>query len=496
MSVDYDLIILGATPAGIQTAIAAATLKARVALITQDCSPHSAPELIPHHGLLHLAHQADQWQHVASLPFWSADSKELVLQGAQVTAWMAAVVGNVATVRSVAALAAYGVDVIPGLGEFCRKPAPGVVVGQRFLQARGYLLAVGSRPRIPAIAGLDTVNYFTPETLPTHLGAIASAATIAVLGAGKTAVELAQALNHLGHQVILLTEQRSLLPDADREVAQWLQAHLEAAGVQVWLQAAIKRVQQLPPDSATQTPTGQKRLWLGTKSLDVDELAIAAGQTPNLASLNLEAVAVRWTDQGIVHNQKLQTTNARIYACEGRVGSECFTQLANHEAAIALKNILFFPRSRLDRQRVPFTVHTSPELAWIGLTTEQATQQYGNHQVYTLRQPCSILPSAQLQNDLSGFCQLIVHRNGTLLGAHLVGNQVSAAIAVLALAMQQRLKIGAIAALPFPTPTMTEILHHTAADFRRLQFKHTPWLQDLVDHFFDLRRAWSRNSPS
>jgi len=481
MAVDYDLIIFGATPAGIHAAIAAATLKARVALITQGVSPRHSPEAIPQQALLHLSHQ------IASSPLVTLPKKQAAggsWQWAQLPQWLDAEVGNIEASRAETALAYRGVDVISNRGEFCRKPATGVVVGDRFLQARGYLLAMDTHPLIPAIAGLDTVSYLTPDQVPNYVISRTSEQTVIILGSGKTAVELAQTLTRFSIQPTIVTQHDSLLPTSDREVAQIIQAQLEADGVQIWLRTQIDQVRCL---------AGKKQLLTGKTVLSCDEIILAAGDTPNLDSLNLDAVSVQWDERGIPCQKTLKTSNPQIYACEGRVGWECFTSMATYEAAIALKNILFFPIHKVNVLNIPFAIQTMPEAAWIGLTADQAMQQYGSRNVYELRQSFSTLPKAQIGNDLTGFCKLIVHRNGTLLGAHLVGAQTSEFIGILALAMQQRLKIAAIANLSLPSPTLAEIVRQTANEYQQFQFKRALWKQDFVDHFFDFRRAWSRN---
>ncbi|MBF2026511.1 MAG: NAD(P)/FAD-dependent oxidoreductase [Oscillatoriales cyanobacterium C42_A2020_001] len=496
MSVDYDLIIFGATPAGVQAAIAAATLKARVALITQGITPANLPEAVPHQALLDLATRMAT--HPLTVRTFGETSVEplrltaeahsptgsgLPLPWEQISDWTAAIAANVEAARSGNGLSHRGIDVIPDMGEFCRKPALGVRVGDRWLQARGYLLAMGARAWIPAIAGLETAGYLTTETVQAQIQKFATCRTIAVIGSGKTAVELAQTLIRLGIAPTLMTQNESLLPNADAEAARLIQAQLEAEGVRVLLQTSVTQVRSL---------AAKKQLQLGNQTLETDEIIVAAGHSPNVKALNLEAAGVGWNANGIWHNAKLQTTNPRVYTCDGLLGTESFTQVANQEAAIALRNILFFPTAKIDYRTIPLAVHTSPNLAWLGLTETQAAQKYGK-QVYVLRQSFNALPQAQIRNDLTGLCKLIVHRNGTILGAHLVGAFASEWVGILALAMQQKLKIQAIASLSLPSPTLAEILHHTAIDFRRLQLKHRDRLQDLFDHFFDLRRAWSKN---
>ncbi|EKQ67240.1 pyruvate/2-oxoglutarate dehydrogenase complex, dihydrolipoamide dehydrogenase component [Leptolyngbyaceae cyanobacterium JSC-12] len=475
MSVDYDLIIFGATPAGVQAAIAAATLKARVALILQGITPADLPAAVPHYAWLDLASRLETQPpgNLLGSPFCSSD---------QLSDWTAAITANVEAACSASGLAHRGIDVIADMGEFCRQPAIGVRVGNRRLQARGYLLAMGVCSWIPAIAGLETAGYLTSEMLHTQIQKLAACQTITIIGSGKTAVELAQTLIRFGMGVTLMTQHDSLLPAADIEAARLIQAQLEAEGVRVLLKTSIAQVR---------SHGGKKQLQMNHQTLTTDEIIVAAGHSPNVKSLNLEAAGVRWNANGIWHNAKLQTTNPRVYVCDGQLGTESVTQVAKQEAAIALRNILFFPTSTMDYCTIPLTVHTSPNLAWLGLTEAQARQKYGKH-LYVLRQSFNVLPQAQIRNDLTGLCKLVIHRNGTILGGHIIGAFASEWIGLLAFAMQQNLKIQAIASLPLPSPTLAEILQYTAIDFRCLQLKHNHRLRDLFDYFFDLRRAWFR----
>jgi pyruvate/2-oxoglutarate dehydrogenase complex dihydrolipoamide dehydrogenase (E3) component len=222
-----------------------------------------------------------------------------------------------------------------------------------------------------------------------------------------------------------------------------------------------------------------------------DELVVAMGQSPRVDSLNLEAVGVKWDQHGISHNPKLQTTNPKIYVCEGRLGTECYSHIARYEAAIAVKNALFFPRWVVSYRDLPWLVPTQPEVAWIGLTEAQAVTQYGK-QVQVLRRSFNTLPKAQLRDDLTGLCKLVVHRNGRILGAHLLGEQASEWMGAIALAMQHNLKIQDLTHLVLPSPTWAEILPEIAKDWQMQRLAQKPWLQDLYDSFFDFRRSWFR----
>lgn len=486
MSVEYDLIILGATPAGIHAAISAASLKARVALVTQGISSSSATEETHYHALLEVAQTVAQVRHNLAAPWWAMSSAIAPLKWEAMHQWRQMVALNLNTLRSSPSLAYRGIDVIFGMGEFCRKPARGVVAEGRFMQARAYLLATGHQSAQPAIDGLESVGYLTSETLPLGLNFQQKLDVknphLVILGSGKTAVELAQSLTQLGIAITLIAGNSLLLPDLDREVVHWIKAQLEGVGVRVITNIPVQQVR---------SHANQKVIQVGQQTIQADEIIVAVGHSPNVASLNLEAVGVRWTAQGIWHSDSLQTTNSRIYTCEGRVGLECWTQAAIHEATIAVKNALFGSWFKPNYPSIPLTIR-APELAWVGLTEAQAMERFGKNAI-VLQRSFNTLLKAQYTNDLTGFCKLILHRNGSLLGAHLLGAQSSETINILALAMQQRLKVKALGTLVPPSSTFAEIIHQTAQDYRQMRFQRNSFLwQDLLDHWFDLRRAWSR----
>jgi pyruvate/2-oxoglutarate dehydrogenase complex dihydrolipoamide dehydrogenase (E3) component len=160
---------------------------------------------------------------------------------------------------------------------------------------------------------------------------------------------------------------------------------------------------------------------------------------------------------------------------------------AIHEARIALKNALFLPMFAADEFSIPLIVHTEPELAVIGLTEPAAIQRYGKA-VLVLQESFNSIAKAQISGNLTGFCKLIVHRSGRILGAQIVGSQASEMIGTIALAMQQNLPIQALTKLNLPIWTRSEIISKTAAQWHDLRLKHQPRLQDFLEAWFQWRR--------
>ncbi|QYO65014.1 hypothetical protein [Leptolyngbya sp. 7M] len=205
-----------------------------------------------------------------------------------------------------------------------------------------------------------------------------------------------------------------------------------------------------------------------------------------LASLNLEAAGVKWQPEGIRVNRKLQTTNPRIYACGESLGGYVSAALDQHEVDVALHNALFLPTQSVDYSRIPWTLFTDPVLVRIGLTEPQARKLYGEG-VLVAQQSVRSLTTAQLSNNSSGFLKLIASHRGEILGAHAIAPQAQEWIGTLALAMQQRLPLKALAQLPQPSPTFAELIQQTAAQLQ--QQRRREWQRELLETWFNFRRS-------
>lgn len=477
MPVDYDLVIIGATPAGIQAAMTAATLKARVALVTQAAALPDPFAWAMGQSLATIARQYGS-QSVAADGAIAPPS----VDWAAIALTLNAVRDNLQALHSPAVLAARGIDVIQGLGEFCRKPAPGLLANGRLLRSRAYLLALGRQWTPPSLPGLATAGYLTVSKLSPAIATLGRYQRLAIIGSDAKAIALAQALHRLAIAITLILPDGGTFPVPDPTAATLLQAQLEADGIRVIRQSAVYLVQA----QAT-----HKQIHLERDRRTVDEVIVADTASSDWAALNLEAMGVRWDDQSLWQTPQLQTSNPRIYVCEGCVNGAYADTIAFHEAAIAVKNALFWPRWSVNYAGVPMTLPTCPEMAWVGLSEAQARHQYGDR-VEVLQRSFNTLPLAQLESNLTGFCKLIVRRNGRLLGAVVVGQQAPELIGVLALAIQQKMTVSALNTLAFPTLAIADILRQTANDWEAVRLRHHPWLRDGLDVYFDWRRSWAR----
>jgi pyruvate/2-oxoglutarate dehydrogenase complex dihydrolipoamide dehydrogenase (E3) component len=479
MSVEYDLVVIGASPEGIFAAIAAAALNARVALVEQPFpGDWGTLETFYHRIFSHVVGLTEQLETAVQIGIYEPTPK-LEIQLTQITSWTQEVHTILSEQNSSAILASKGIDVIKGSGEFCRLPQQAFIAGKRKLRSRKYLLATGSHWVVPYLEGIESVGYLTPNHLYQKERLEFLPANLVIVGASPLALQLAQNLRQTGRNITFIGENKQFLPLEDPEAAKLIQAQLEASGIKILLESPIVQVQRI-----------EEKKWLqaGDRALETDEIILAGKQQPNLEGLNLESVGVCINNKRIQLNEKLQTTNPRIYACGSVGGGYSLSHIDRYEATIAVKNALFLPILKVDYRSIPYVIDSHPPLARVGMTEAQARRDYGDD-VEVVKQNFKAIAQAQLLGATTGFCKLVIRRNGEILGAHIVGTKAEELIGAIALAMKQKIKLGAIAHFLFPAFTFSEILQQTASDWQQQRFKNKQNWQKFLENWF----IWLRN---
>jgi pyruvate/2-oxoglutarate dehydrogenase complex dihydrolipoamide dehydrogenase (E3) component len=447
-----------------------------------------------------------------------AQQPVLSVQIAEAMQWAKEVIDTCSEQISPVILGSLGVDVIRGAGEFCRLPHLGFIVNNRRLRARAYLIATGSRPEVPDIDGVKAINYRTPADIfqkglqvgrlqvesspelevghstledanqPSNLPPFNSQPSThqlqgswVIIGGSPISIELAQTLVRLNCEVTLVVDTSQILPKEDLEASLLVQAQLEAEGIRVFTESPVTQVRRI-----------DGKIWVqaGDQAIEADEIVLATGYQPNVEGLNLEGVGVNYNRQGLVLNEKLQTTNPRIYACGDVAGGYQLAHIAQYEASVALKNALFFPVHKVDYRGIPWAIFCEPQVARVGLTEAQARRRYGKD-VFVVRQSFKTLDKAQWLGETTGFCKMIGRQNGEILGALIVGSEATELIGAIALAIRQKMKMKALADLPLVSPTLSEIIHKTALEWQQQRHSRHKMLQNFWEGFFNLRRNWS-----
>jgi pyruvate/2-oxoglutarate dehydrogenase complex dihydrolipoamide dehydrogenase (E3) component len=441
-----DLCVIGAGSGGLSVAAGAAQMGAEVILIERalmggDCLNFGC---VPSKSLLASARLADLPRRGAALGITSAPSR---IDFGAVTDSVQEVIATIAPNDSVERFERLGVRVLQAEARFTSRRT--IQAADIEVRPRRFVIATGSHPAIPAIPGVDQVPYLTNETifanreLPTHL---------IIIGGGPIGIEMAQAHCRLGARVTVL-DIGPLLPRDDPELTASLVGRLADEGV-----AARPRVEitGIEPNGAAVVV----RL-AGGEQITGSHLLIAAGRSASIEALDLPAARIEATAKGITVDARLRTTNRRAYAVGDVAGGPQFTHIANYHAGIVIRNALFRLPARVDYRALPWVTYTDPELAQVGLT--EAAAHASALDVRVLRWPFADNDRAQTERDTQGLVKVVVGRNGRVLGASILGNGAGDLILPWALAISQKLKIGALANLIVPYPTRSEASKRAAA---------------------------------
>jgi len=470
----YNLVVIGAGTAGLVAAAGAAGLGGKVALIERrlmggDCLNFGC---VPSKALIRSARVAAT---VREARAYGVEAGEPQVDFSRVMERVRALRAGIAHHDSAERFQGLGVDVYLGEGRFVAQDAI-EVEGQRLTFHRA-LIASGAKPAVPSIPGLEGAGYLTNETVFT-LTSLPS--RLVVMGEGPIGCELAQAFRRLGSRVVLIGKEERLLPREDPEAGTLLMRRFEAEGITLQLGTRVTHVE---------TQGAAKRVHFerggAVGALDADVLLISTGRAPEVESLNLEAAGVRSTPQGVEVDDRLCTSNPRVYAAGDICTRFKFTHAADALARVALQNALFLGRKKASALVIPWCTYTDPEVAHVGLTAQEAAAR--GDEVVTLTVPMSSVDRAILESETEGFGRLHVEaKTGKLLGGTLVGSHAGENIGELALAMTQGLTVGALATTVLPYPTQGEVLKRLGDSWNRRRL--TPRAKNFLTRFLAWRR--------
>lgn len=360
-----------------------------------------------------------------------------------------------------------GVDVFLGEGRFTGSDT--VEVGGKTLRFKKAVIATGARAVAPPIPGLSEVGFLTNETvfslteLPQRL---------AVIGGGPIGCELAQAFQRLGSQVTIFQDLPRLLPREDDDAAMLLQQTFTREGLQLVLGVRLIRVEHSAQGKVVHYEAqGQSH------TLVVDEILVGAGRAPNIEGVGLDLVGVAAeAKKGVIVNERLQTTNPRIYAAGDVCMEYKFTHAADIAARTVIQNALFFGRKKLVTRTIPWCTYTDPEIAHVGLSERDAQQQGIATQTFQI--PFREVDRALADGEEEGFVKIYVQKGSDrILGAIIVARHAGEMINEITLAMTQNIGLGALASVVHPYPTQAEAIRKAADTYNRTRL--TPFVKKL-----------------
>jgi len=461
--VKTDICVIGGGSGGLSVAAGAVQMGARVVLVEGgkmggDCLNYGC---VPSKALIAAG------KHAHAMTTGAAFGVAPVVPEVDYAAakdHVAGVVAGIAPHDSVERFEGLGVKVIKAYGRFISPTE--LQAGDVIIKARRFVIATGSSPFVPPIPGLDKVPYDTNETIfdlrekPKHL---------IVIGGGPIGMELAQAHRRLGSEVTVLEGLTALGKD-DPELTAIALARIRGEGVEIVEGAMASEIKGKA--GAIEVHTKDGTVFKGS------HLLMAVGRRPNIDKLDLEAAAITFHRGGIDVDHGLKTSNRRVYAIGDVAGGLQFTHMAGYHAGIVIRSALFGLPSKSSTAHIPWATYTDPEIAQVGLTEAQARETYGAAlEVVRFQFAENDRARAELATD--GLIKVMVVK-GRPVGASIVGTQAGELISLWSLAIANKLKMGAVAAMVAPYPTIGEINKRVAGAYFSPRLFENNWVKRIV----------------
>ncbi len=448
----YRLLVVGAGPAGLLAALAAARRGAKVALIERGLFGGTCLHLgcIPSKALIRTSRvyreMRDAEHFGGCVPGTRPVDFSAVME--RVRRIRARLARDITAER----LRAMGIDVYAGEARFTGPDS--VTVEGRTLRFRKALVATGARPVRPPIPGLEEAGYLTYENV---FGLTECPKRLLVIGGGPVGCELAQAFARLGARVTLVQAEPMFLGREERDAAQLLSDALARDGIAIHLDTRTLGVRVEGGDKIAELVSGDLK-----QTVAVDEILVGVGTAPNVQGLGLEAAGIAYDDvDGIGVDDFLRTTNRRIFAAGDVSGQNKFPHIEGAAARIVVANALFLSRRRLSEAVVPWCTFTDPEIAHVGMYVTEARAK--NIPVKTFTVLMHEVDRAITDGEEEGFVKLHVREGtGEILGATVVAAHAGELINEISLAMANGLGLRALGRVNQPYPTQSQAIKMAA----------------------------------
>ncbi|MCC6889940.1 MAG: dihydrolipoyl dehydrogenase [Hyphomicrobiales bacterium] len=460
---NFDIIIIGSGPGGYVAAIRSAQLGLKTALVERahlggiclnwGCIPTKA--LLRSAELFHMMQRAqDYGLSVQGLGF---DAAAIVKRSRAVSKRLNDGVGFLMKKNKVAVI--WGEATIERAGQVVVKPGPTEppkgMLGPGSYQAKHIIVATGARPRV--LPGLEpdqklVWTYFeamVPDRMPKSL---------LVVGSGAIGIEFASFYRAFGADVTVVEVLPQILPVEDAEIAAFARKAFERQGMKIMTGAKVTRLDK-KGDSVTATIDNGK----GSQSLTVERVISAVGVVGNTENLGLQKLGVK-TDRGIIEVDGFGRTNvAGIYAIGDVAGPPMLAHKAEHEGVVCVEAIRGLNPHPLDKRRIPGCTYCSPQIASVGLTEQAAKEKKLDLRVG--RFPFAANGKAIALGEDQGLVKVIFDsKTGQLLGAHMVGAEVTELIQGYVVAMNLETTEEELMHTVFPHPTLSEMMKEAVLD--------------------------------
>ena len=452
---DFDMAVIGAGAAGLTVTAGAAQLGAKTLLIEKenllggDCLHYGC---VPSKTLIRTAQVYHQMKKAEEFGLPPVDLRPVDYQ--QVAKRIQSVINTIQEHDSEERFCGLGAKVEYGHATFVDEHS--IRLNGKAYSAKNWVISTGSSPSIPPIEGLDKTPFITNKEIFSlkHLPK-----SMAILGAGPIATEMAQAFSRLGTQVQVVQRSNQILSKEDKDMADEVMEALQSEGVTIHLNTTVVSTKDLGDEREIIIRNrGGKETTLRTETI-----LVAMGREANLADLGLENVGVEFSGKGLQVDNRLRTTQKHIYAAGDATGSYLFTHAAGYEGGIVISNAVFHLPRKVNYTYLPWCTYTDPELASIGMNEKAAKAAGIDYSVWT---------EAFKDNDRSlaegekvGKIKMILDAKEKPLGVQILGPQAGELLSEWVAVLNGGVKLSTLAAAVHPYPTLGEINKRVAGTF-------------------------------
>ncbi|MDN7244104.1 dihydrolipoyl dehydrogenase [Planococcus shenhongbingii] len=458
---NYEVVVLGGGPGGYVAAIRAAKLGKKVALIearelggtclNRGCIPSKT-----------LLRHAEVIENIDKAKSWGIETGPVTFSLSKMLARKDAVIQQLR--NGISYLLKQGkIEVFNGLGEVRADQSISIQLADKeeIIQGKNIILATGSRPIVPPVAGIEDATYFTSDTI-FDIEKIPD--SMVIVGGGIIGVELACIFASLNVPVSIVEMSGRIVPSEEPEASKALAKALKKKGISILASTKVASIEQQENWQLVhvETENGKKEV------LETEAILMAVGRAPNTSAfvdLNLEM-----NGRFVKVNDRMATSNPAIYAIGDIIGGWQLAHAASAEGLIAASNAAG-EKQTINYAVVPRCVYTSPEIASIGMTEEEAKQQGIDYKVVRVDHAGN--GKALAQDEKEGFTKLIAGtKYGEILGVLMVGPHVTEMIAEPAAFIHLEGTVDELASMIHAHPTVSESLYEAAAS----------WLDQGVHH--------------
>lgn len=355
-----------------------------------------------------------------------------------------------------------GVEYINGTAKFVNEKS--ISIDGVIYEGKDIVIATGSRPFIPPIQGLDSVEYLTNENifeqeiLPDKM---------VMIGAGVISLELSFALKRMGIDITILEVGDRLLPMEDEVISEFYKKQLDNAGIKLILKC------------------GDIKIFKNEKGADIEyqngkvfckKIFISTGRAPNIEDLELEKAGIEYNKKGILVDETLQTSVKNIYAVGDVVGPYRFSHMAGYHGETVVRNILFpYVKKKVNYTSIPWVIFSNPEFARIGLNEKEAKDKKEEIKVYTLSSEKNERSIISLENEF--LLKVICDKKYKIIGGYCIGERAGEIMGILQFMHSQDMHfyklVESIQAYPTYTDSLRKLAKQAYAEHLREMFSFT-----------------------